>query len=405
MKTIPEKYHILPAIRILDLADEKASFCSKILADLGATVIKVEPPCGDATRHRGPFLKTSSHPEESLSFLYNNINKLGITLNIEHRLGREIFLKLTEIAEVMVETFPPGFLRDLELDFDVLSKVNPRLILVSVTGFGQSGPRRNFKACDSVASAYGGQMYTAGLPAKSPLKPYGDQSYHAASLYGAIAILIARRKLVQTGRGEHIDISLQEVVTSTLEHQMVRYFYEKAIPKRQGGLHWNNQFCILPCRDGFIQTTLFHQWETLVEWLASEGMVEDLQEDHWKEEDFRLKHVDHVIEVLQRWTKKHTVRELFELGQLMHFPWAPIMAPEAVLDCPQHQARGFFINVCHSEEKKALKIPRLPYQFSSHKMDRCKRAPFVGEDNVNIYVDELGLTQEDLTRLSIEKVI
>ena len=405
MKTDPEKYNMLPGIRILDLADEKASFCSKILADLGATVIKVEQPGGDAARHRGPFLENNSHPEESLSFLYNNINKLGITLNIEHRLGREIFLKLTEISEVIVETFHPGYLEGLQLGFDVLSKVNPRLILVSVTGFGQSGPRSNFKACDSVASAYGGQMYTAGLPSKSPLKPYGDQSYHAASLYGAIAILIARRKRVQTGRGEHIDISLQEIVTSTLEHQMVRYFYEKTIPKRQGSLHWNNLFCILPCKDGFIQTTLFHQWETLVEWLASEGMAEDLQEAHWEEEDFRLKHADHVIEVLQRWTKKHTTRELFELGQLMHFPWSPVVAPEAVLDCPQHQARGFFIEVGNSEGKTALKVPRLPYRFSSHAIDRCRRAPFIGEDNEDIYVHELGLTREDLERLYTEKVI
>jgi len=396
---------LLSGIRILDLADEKASFCSKILADLGAAVIKVEPPGGDAARNRGPFAGNNAHPEESLSFLYNNINKRGITLDIEHRRGREIFLRLAEKSEVVVETFQPGYLDGLKLGFDVLSRVNPGLVLLSVTGFGQSGPRKNFKTCDSVASAYGGQMVTAGLPAKAPLKPYGDQSYHIASLYGAIAILIARRKQIRTGVGEHIDISIQEAVTSTLEHQMIRYFYEKAVSRRQGSLHWNNLFCILPCRDGFIQITLFHQWETLVEWMAAEGMAEDLQDAHWADETFRLKHVGHVIEVLQRWTEKHTTRELFELGQLMHFPWAPVVAPEAVLKCPQHKSRGFFVDIDGCGGKRSLKVPRLPYIFSSHTVDRCRRAPLAGEDNAEIYVGELGFTREDLDRLSVDQVI
>ncbi|MFC1817014.1 CaiB/BaiF CoA transferase family protein, partial [Thermodesulfobacteriota bacterium] len=372
---------------------------------LGASVVKIEKPGGDAARRRGPFRENPPHPAESLSFLYNNTNKMGITLNLEHRLSREVFLKLAKIYDVVVETFPPGYLEELELGYAVLKKVNPKLILVSVTGFGQNGPRNNFKSCDLVASAFGGQMYTAGSPSKHPLKPYGHHSYHAASLFAAIAVLIARRKQVQSGKGEHIDISLQEAVTATLEHHMIQYFYEQIIPRRRGNLHWNNQFCILPCKDGFIHLTLFHQWETLVEWMDSEGMADDLGDKQWVDEAYRLKHIDHVIEVLQRWTKTHTTQELFELGQLMHFPWSPVFSPQAVLESPQHRARRFFVDTFHPEIGAAIKFPRLPYRFSSQAIDSGKRAPLIGEDNDKVYGQELGLTEKELESLSGQKVI
>ena len=125
----------------------------------------------------------------------------------------------------MVESFPPGYLNEIGLDYDVLSDENPRLLLASVTGFGQTGPYKDYKSCDIVASATGGQMYVGGTPDTSPLKPYGQQSYYVASLFAAIGILIALRERSCSGRGQHIDVSLQEAVAATLEHVMVRYFH------------------------------------------------------------------------------------------------------------------------------------------------------------------------------------
>lgn len=390
----------LAGIRVLDLADEKASFCSKLLAEMGACVIKIEKPGGDASRDIGPFLKNSPHPEKSLPFYYNNTNKLGITLNLENSAGREIFFRLLKRTDIVVETFPPGCLKAAGLDFEDLSDINRRIILVSVTGFGQNGPRMNYKSCDLVASAMGGQMYISGSPSTPPLKPFGEQSYYTASLFAAIGILLALRKRNQTGKGEHIDISLQEAVTSTLEHVMIRYIYDQIIPKRQGSVYWNNEFCVLPCKDGFILLTIFQQWETLVEWMDNECMADDLMDEKWNDEEIRLQQRDHIMEVVKRWTKTHTTSELFEMGQFMRFPWSPVYSPKEVLDSPQLKAREFFISVDHPEISAPLKCPGLPYKSSSLLLKQWRRAPLIGEDNIQVFQEELGLTENELKELS-----
>ena len=400
MSVPAENDSLLRDIRILDLADEKASFCSRLLADMGARVIKVEKPGGDSSRSIGPFLRNSPHPERSLFFYHNNTNKLGITLNLENSIGREIFCTLLKGTDVVVETFPPGYLKNLGLGFEALCEINPRLILVSVTGFGQNGPRMNHKSCDLVASAMSGQMYVSGSPSTPPLKPFGEQSYYAASLFAAVGILLALRKRNRSGKAEHIDISLQEAATSTLEHVMIRYFYDHIIPKRQGRVYWNNAFYIAPCKDGFILVTLLHQWETLVEWMDSEGMADDLTEETWNDEQYRLQRRDHVIEVLNRWTKTHTTGELFEMGQLMGFPWAPICSAQEVVESPQLRARGLFRTTDHPEIGTSLTYPGLPYKFNAPVTKQVGRAPLIGEHNVQVLQRELGLSRREIRRLS-----
>jgi crotonobetainyl-CoA:carnitine CoA-transferase CaiB-like acyl-CoA transferase len=405
MKLSDNKNGLLSGIRILDLADENASFCSKLLADMGASVIKVERPGGDPSRRLGPFLKSSSQPERSLFFEYNNSNKRGITLDIEQSAGREIFLRLIRKTDILVVTSYPGYMEDLDLDFDALSKINPGLIMVSVTGFGKKGPRSRYKSCDLVACAFGGAMHVSGSPSCAPVKPFGEQSYYAASLFSAVAVLLALRSRAQSGKGQEIDISLQEAVTSTLDHVMVRYFFDQIIPKRQGNLHWDNSFCILACKDGYILLTLFQQWETLIGLLDNENMADDLVEERWYDEAYRQEHLDHVIEVLQRWTMTHTKSELFELGQLMHFPWAPIQSPAEVLKSPQLQARGFFMEMDHHGGDMAVKYPGMPYKFSNTPFHQRKRAPLIGEDNLSVYQRELGLSDDQIERLSSLDVI
>ena len=396
---------LLSDIRVLDLADQKASFCSKILADMGARVIKIEKPGGDTSRNIGPFRKDTSKSKRSLSFFYNNTNKLGITLDIEQREGKSFFLRLVKRTDVIVETFSPGYLEQTSLDFKVLTKTNPELILVSVTGFGQNGPRSHYKPCDLVASAYGGQMFVSGSPVRPPLRAFGEQSYFAASLFAATGVLLALRKRAKTGEGEHIDVSLQESVTATLEHVMVRYFSEKIIPRRQGSLHWNDAFVVLPCKDGFIHLTVFQQWETLIEWLDNEGMAEDLKDKKWLNEDYRRAHAEHVIRVLARWTKTHEVNELFEIGQLMRFPWAPVQSPSEVLRSPQLNGRDFFVELNHPEIGGVLKYPGVPYKFSRGFIHKKKPAPSPGKDNVMIYQKDLGISGEELKRLISKHII
>lgn len=400
---------MLTGLEVLDLADEKASFCSKLLADLGAEVVKIERPGGDASRWIGPFWGNKPHPERSLSFWYNNSNKLGITLNWETREGQEILHQMAGKTDVIIETFPPGYLGKVGLDYESLSKLNPRLILVSVTGFGQSGPYRKYKSSDIIASATGGQMWVCGAPDTPPLKPYGEQSYYVASLFAAIGILIALRERRHSGTGQHIDISAQEAVAATLEHVLVRYFYDNIVPEREGN-SITNDFCILPCRDGYILLMIDGYWGIVVDWLDSEGMVGDLKGERWQNEQYRRQHWDHIVDILTQWTKAHTRSELFELAQLMHLPWAPVASLPEMVNSVQLLARNFFVFVAHPELSGGGPTPNIykcPGAFAkfSNSTTKWGRAPVIGEHNTEIYQGKLGISIDELKRLSQRKII
>ncbi len=400
-----ERDRFLTGLRILDLADERASFGSKLLADLGAEVIKIEKPGGDPSRKIGPFAVDLPGSDDSFFFQYHNANKRGVTLNLESESGRNIFKRLLEKADVVIESFEPGRLKGLGLNFEVLSRVNPRLILVSVTGFGQTGPRRNYKSCDLVAVAYGGQMSVTGLPDSPPLKAFGEQSYYTASILAASGVLLALRKRAKSGKGEHVDISAQESIAAGLDYILVRYFYDKVVSTRRGNIHWNNSFCVLPCKDGHILLSPFHQWEILIEWMASEGRAGDLKDEKWLNEDYRRQNFNCLLEVLTKWTLTHTRKELFELGQLMRLPWAPVCSIREVLESPQLKERRFFLEVDRPRSAFSAKQPGLPFSSSLGFPKRSRPAPMIGEHNSQVYGEELGLPAEELQRLAQTGVI
>ena len=390
MSLLDGKESALQGLRVLDLADEKGAFCTKLLADMGADVIKIEPPGGDSTRNIGPFVNDVPHPERSLYFWYHNTSKRGITLDLESNKGQEIFRKLVRTADVVVETFSPGYLKKLGLGYEALRKFNPRLIMTSITSFGQTGPYKDYKSCDLVASALGGQMYVCGAPDTPPLKPYGEQAYLVASLFGAIGTLLALHYRHFSGQGQHVDISMQECVAAVIEHVNVRYLYDQVVPKRQGSLQWNNAFRLFPCKDGYILLSLFQHWDTLIEWLESEGMAADLKEERWRHPEVRLKGIGHIIQVLERWTRTHTVAELVEQGQLMHFPWAAVNSIAELWDNPQLRERGFFVEVLHAELGFSVPYPGAPYKFSQSPWRISRRAPLIGEHNEQVLERELG---------------
>jgi crotonobetainyl-CoA:carnitine CoA-transferase CaiB-like acyl-CoA transferase len=307
-------------------------------------------------------------------------------------------------ADVLIETFQTGHLRKLRLSFGFLKRINPALIHVSITGFGQTGPRRHYRSCDTIASAFGGQMYVSGSPSGPPVKPFGQQSCYTVSLFGAVAIFLALRERRLTGKGRHIDLSAQEAVASTLDHVMVDYFYDKTITRRQGNVYGNKGFCILPCKDGFIQITILQNWETLLELMTSEEKAEDLLEEKWKQQSCREEHFDHIMEVVGHWTKNYTRAELFELGQAMRFPWAPIYSPEEVLNSPQLAARQFFGQTELPGKSSSNIFPGLPYKFSSFSPPPPKAAPSQGEHTRQI-LEELGVSSKRIEDLLKMKVI
>ena len=358
---------LLAGICILDLADEQGSFCSKLLADLGATVIKIETPAGDPSR-------------TSQSFYYHNLNKLGITLDLRAPEGNRIFHTLIQNADALVESFSPGHLETLHLGHAQLRRINPRLIHLSITGFGQTGRKRAYHSCDSVQAAFGGQMHASGIPAGKPLKLFGPQSGYAASLFGANAVLLALRQRKSTGRGRHIDLSIHEAVVSTLDHVMIDYFQNRMTPDRSTDDPQSESFFTFPCKDGYIEIPLLRNGDTLLELVNSETKKKKLGAE-WKDADYRNKHYLLFYTAVTGWTARHTKRELFQLGQTMGFPWAPIESPEDVIRSPQLKARRFFARTALAGKRRSLSVPGLPYKFSTFFPLPPKPAPSKGERN------------------------
>jgi benzylsuccinate CoA-transferase BbsE subunit len=277
---------ILAGYSVLDLTDAKGSLCVRLLACMGAEVVRINP---------------------------------------ENEPGN--FRNLIKNADIFVETFPPGYLASQGLGYDTLNKLNPRLIMASITHFGQSGPYKDFKSSELIEQALGGWLSVTG-GAEAPLKLFGNQSYNTASLFAVNGILLALRQRRATGLGQYLDISIIECVATTLDYVLPRYFYEGIVSRRRGSLHWNNAFRVFPCKDGYILLSIHHQWETLVELMASEGMAGDLIDEKWRDRQERDRNIEHIITIIERWTLSHQARELEEKGQLMHFPWAAVKAVE-----------------------------------------------------------------------------
>jgi benzylsuccinate CoA-transferase BbsE subunit len=332
-------------LRVLDLTDDQGRLCARLLADMGAEVIRLEKP------------------SRSAGFHWEDLGKRSVTLDVELKQGQDVFRRLLKTADILVESHPPGYLDALGLGYSRLSRLNPRLIFASITPFGQAGPYRGYKSSDIVASAMGGQLFVSGEADLPPLKPFGSQSYYLASLFAAIGIMLALFSRQASGKGQHIDISLQECTAAALDHVLVRYFYQGEVAKRGGSLHWNNTFRVFPAKDGYVLLSLLYQWETLVEWLDSEGMAEDLADEKWLDRDYRLEHIGYVIEVLERWTKTHPAAELVTKGQAMRFPWAGVASIPQLLASPQLEARGFWVDVEHSGRK--YKLPGTPFRLGS----------------------------------------
>jgi crotonobetainyl-CoA:carnitine CoA-transferase CaiB-like acyl-CoA transferase len=388
---VEAKVGVLSGYRILDLSDEKGMFATRLLADMGAEVIRIEKPGAPS---RG----------DALDYDYLNAGKKSISLGYSTGRGREIFQRLVEAADVLVETEPPGYLESLGLGYDVLRGINPALVMAAVTPFGQDGPYRDYRADDLVLQALGGWLSVTGEPDR-PLKLAGNQAYYTASLFAVNGILLALWSRHTTGRGQFIDISMMECVAATLDHALVRYFSEGIIAGRQGNWHWHNAFRIFPGRDGYVLLSLLQHWETLVAWLDSEGMAEDLTDAKWLDREERLRGIDHIGDVLRRWTLAHRTAELEETGQLMHFPWARVFTLPQLLANPQLKERDYFTQIEVKDSGKQYRAPGAPVRMSASPWRAGGKAPSAGEHSHEILRETLGLSEEAMGLLSREGII
>ncbi|MBI2872634.1 MAG: CoA transferase [Chloroflexi bacterium] len=405
-------------ITVLELCDEKGQWVGKLLADMGARVIKVEPPGGDGARRVGPFKGDVPHPDRSLYFWQHNTSKQGITLDIRTGAGQEVLRRLVERADILLESFAPGYLDSLGLRYESLSRVNPRLIMTSLTGFGQTGPYRDYKTSDLVALALGGQMASCGyddVPGAPPIRPDGGHGYYIGSHYGVIGTLVALVFRDLTGQGQHIDASIHEACAGTTEAAVPWYIYRHQVPCRQTGRHHavvptpRTQY---PTADGrlvsiFAVTRDLSTWLRMVAWMEERGMAQDLRDEKYRQavvQGLRSgPEVEHMFRVMGQFFASLPAEEVYHDAQRIGFPWAIVRSPEETLEDRHLRDRGFFVEVEHPELGERYTYTGAPYIFSKTPW-QCQRAPLLGEHNAQVY-GELGFTAEEMVALRESGVI
>jgi crotonobetainyl-CoA:carnitine CoA-transferase CaiB-like acyl-CoA transferase len=416
---------LLSGFRVLDLTDEKGLLCGKILGDMGADVIKIERPGGDPARNVGPFYKDIPHPEKSLFWFFTNTSKRGITLNLESSAGRDIFQRLVKTAHFVIESFDPGYMSDLELGYADLEKINPALVMTSITPFGQTGPHAHYKASDLVLWNMGGMAYLCGDPDRAPVRVSAPQAYFHGSLHGALGSMVAHYHRELTGEGQHVDVSIQDAVIFTTMNAVETWDLNRVNITPCGPFHVAGRPASLgplfnrglwPCKDGHVtlylrggaQAGLVNSSRELVKMANEEGLALELQDYDWykhdrgkisqEQEDFVAGHIDSYFRTKNK-------ADLFDEAVKRDIILTPASNAKDLLESPQLAARGYWTEVAHPELGEAVVYPGAPVKLSDAPWKIQCRAPLIGEHNDEIYCGELGFSKEDVVLLKTDGTI
>lgn len=409
----------LTGIRVLELADEKGQFCGKLMADMGADVVKIEPPEGNVARTVGPFLGTHPNPNQSLYFWHYNTSKRGITLNLEEKDGQNLFRRLASNADVILETFSPGYLESINLGYNNLKYLNDGLIMCSLTQFGQSGPWRDYRTSDLLHLAAGGQMSACGyddedIPNAPPIAPGGGQAWHTGSHYAYIAIVAALIYRSTTGLGQYIDASVHDACAITTESVVDFYIYTKQVALRQTGRHAypskepRTQFI---CKDGkFINAQVTvnitpEKLRVLAEWMDTYGLAEDLLDYDYKDPLIIDQKRIHINDVVAKFISQLPQEDVYHGAQSRGFAWGSVRSPEDLLDDQHLIDRGFWVDVEHPELGRSFIYPGGGAIYNGSPWRISRRAPLIGEHNQEIYCVELGLRDSDLSNMKKNGVL
>ena len=410
----------LTGLRILELADQTGQFCGKLLGDLGADVVKIEPRGGEPNRHVGPFLDDVPHPERSLSFWYYNTSKRGITLNLETADGRELFRRLAATADVILETYRPDFLVSLGLDYESLRKQNSRLIMCSLTPFGQTGPWRDYASSDLLHMAAGGAMASCGydeadVPNAPPIAPGGGNAWHTGCHFAYMAIMAGLVYRTVSGRGQYIDASIHDACALTTEAAVANYIYRGEVLRRQTGRHHaaaptpRTQF---RAKDGTYVCALVagrlnpRYVKELADLLDSYGMAGDLTDPKYQDPAVIAANTSHIIDdLVAKFIASLPAEDVYHAAQKRGFTWAAVRAPEALLDDAHLHDRGFWKKVEHPELGRSFVYPGEAAIYNGSPWRISRRAPLIGEHNTEIFCGELGLSLSELCVLAENRVI
>ena len=393
---------LLPGFRVLDLASSMGAFCGKLLRDLGMDVIKVESPGGDPTRGEPPFAEGNQDREGSLRFAYLNAGKRSVTLDITKERGRRLLLDLVERSDIVLESFAPGYLGAHNLGYDLLLERRPKLILVSVTGFGQDGPYADFQTPDIVGTAMGGLLYISGDPKLAPCNPPETQSYYYASLFAAYGTMLALWQRETRGIGAYVDASIQASL-ALHEHVAFNYSAEGRVMKRAGSQHQHNAPAnLFQCKNGWIAlfVTQTH-WPLLLK--VWEDHAPDLDDPKWINSNLRRTHADYINAEVTSFTSRFLKEDLAELMQKNGIPGLPVNSPLDFMKDPHIQARGFFGTVTHPV-LGVFQQAGSPFMVDGERSGPSP-GPLLGQHNDEVFRGELGLERRELEVLVGEGII
>jgi len=402
MNGATEPVALLPGFRVLDLSSSMAAFCGKLLRDLGMDVIKVEPPGGDGIRSEPPFAEGHANREGSLRHAYLNAGKRSVTLDITTERGRQLMLDLVSRSDIVVESFDPGYLATLQLGYDGLIERQPKLILVSLTGFGQDGPYAQFRDSDIVTMAMGGLLYISGDPQFPPCMPPETQSHYYSSLFAAYGVMLALWQREQRGIGAHIDASVQASM-ALHEHVAFTYAAERRVVKRAGSQHQHNAPAnLFKCKNGYLSLFVTqNHWPLFLK--VWEDHPPELDDPRWRNNNERRAHATYINELVTSFTARYTKEDLAELLQANGIPALPVNKPSEFMQDPHIQKRGFFGTV-HHPVLGSFGQPAAPFMIDGRRPAPVP-APLLGQHNDEVLGGELGLSKRDLEILAADRII
>lgn len=395
--------------RVLDLGGARGAYCGKLLAEMGADVVKIEPPGGDPARRTPPCWRSPDGEATSFAFLYANTSKRSVTLDLDAFAGRELLLRLAARADLVIEAFAPGHLAERGLDHPALQRVNPRIVLTSISGFGQTGPHRSYHSCDLVANALGGALYVTGDADDPPVALAGEQAHLTAASFAAVSSLIALLHAGHTGLGQHVDISTQEAVASMTHICGAGKFLDDGIvPRRRGtGLFASVPSGAYPCRDGLVYLMVNRplHWKALATWIHERTGNEEVLDPLFEGPSSRRQEYRELIDVFVcDLTQQLSVAEAYHEGQQRHIAITPVNTATQVATDLQLLARGYFVPVAHPGGA-VLPHPGAPYRLDRTPWALRGAAPRAGEHNETVYCDELGLDRDALAELRRHGVV
>jgi crotonobetainyl-CoA:carnitine CoA-transferase CaiB-like acyl-CoA transferase len=386
--------HPLAGLKVVEVAsDIGGEFTGLLLAKMGAEVVKLEPPEGSPTRRVGPFAKGLAGPDRSLNFWYYNSNKKSVTAELSTPDGRAALMSLLADADVFVCTLQPAALKALDLDLAAISETYARLIVLSVTPFGLTGPWADYKSSDLVALAAGGPLNSCGYDDHSipPIRPGGNQGYHSAASFAQIGVMLALLDRQKTGRGQLLDVSMHESCAVNVELANPYWFYPKVNIQRQTCRHAQpspTQPALFRCADDrYVYFTLVlseaKSWKALVDWMDSKGMAMQLTEPEFSDVAYRQERFHEVQDLVECFFLIQDSHEAYHEGQAAGLPIGVLNAPEDLFEDEHLQARGFFAEVEH-EGVGAVAYPGPIYRFSSFSEVDRTAAPNLGEHTADV---------------------